>query len=170
VQKSGFIGLLKRQPELALCLIKAMGQHVRGLVALVDDLTLKDVKTRLANWLVQHCPNPDSTEPCAIELTMTKHMLATELGTGSETLSRTLATFRNQHLLSVAGKTITLLCPNKLTQFSGDGSHHPVLRSPGLFGEYAPDLQGHVGDFVGEEDKKRTAARSSRYEPALAGV
>ena len=114
VQKNGFIGLLKRQPELALCVIKTMGQHLRGLVALVDDLTLKDVKTRLANWLVQHCPNPDSTESCAIKLTMTKHMLASELGTVSETLSRMLSKFRRKKIIAVAGKAITVLCPAKL--------------------------------------------------------
>jgi CRP/FNR family transcriptional regulator len=45
---------------------------------------------------------------------MTKRVLAAELGTVSETLSRTLAKFREQKLLTVKGKTIVVLSPAKL--------------------------------------------------------
>ena len=103
--------------ELAMCLLRSMSQHVRILVGLLDDLTLKDVKTRLANWLIQHCPNPDSDKPYSIQLPMSKNMLASELGTASETFSRTLAKLRDLKLLSVEGKAITLLCPIKLAQW-----------------------------------------------------
>ena len=119
VQKADFLALLRRQPELALCLLRSMSQHLSNLVDLLDDLTLKDVKTRLANWLLQHCPNPESYEPYRIELPMTKRVLAAELGTVSETFSRTVAKFRKQRLISVDGNTFTLLCPIKLTQFLG---------------------------------------------------
>ena len=79
------------------------------------NLTLKDVETRLANWLVKRCPDPNSTEPVPIELKGTKRMLAAELGTVSETFSRTLAKFRDQKLLSVKGKILTVLSPAALT-------------------------------------------------------
>ena len=46
---------------------------------------------------------------------MTKRVLAAELGTVSETFSRTLAKFRQQKLLTVKGKTITVLSPAKLS-------------------------------------------------------
>ncbi|MCU0785372.1 MAG: Crp/Fnr family transcriptional regulator [Verrucomicrobia bacterium] len=114
IQKNEFIGLLKRQPELALRMLGAMSQHLRVLVGLLDDLTLKDVETRLANWLVKRCPNPESQTPVRIELTMTKRVLAAELGTVSETFSRTLAKFRQQKLISVKGKTLTVLSPARL--------------------------------------------------------
>ena len=91
-----------------------MSQHLRVLVGLLDDLTLKDVETRLANWLVKRCPNPEAQTPVRIELTMTKRVLAAELGTVSETFSRTLAKFREQKLVSVKGKTLTVLSPAKL--------------------------------------------------------
>ena len=44
----------------------------------------------------------------------TKPLLASELGTSSETFSRALTQFRNQRLLSVDGKTVTVLCPSRL--------------------------------------------------------
>jgi len=80
----------------------------------LEDLTLKDVETRLANWLVKKCPNLQSELPVRIELAMAKRVLAAELGTVSETLSRTLAKFREQKLLTVKGKTIVVLSPAKL--------------------------------------------------------
>jgi CRP/FNR family transcriptional regulator, dissimilatory nitrate respiration regulator len=119
VQKAEFLGILKREPALALCMLRSMSQQLSHLVDLLDDLTLKDVKTRLANWLLQHCPDPESYEPCRIELPMTKRVLAAELGTVSETFSRTVAKFRKQRLISVEGNTFTLLCPIKLTQLFG---------------------------------------------------
>jgi CRP/FNR family transcriptional regulator, dissimilatory nitrate respiration regulator len=116
IQKVEFLALLKRQPDLALCMLRSMSHHLSDLVELLDDLTLKDVKTRLANWLLQHCPDPESYEPYSIQLPMTKRVLAAELGTVSETFSRTVAKFRKQRLISVQGNTFTLLCPIKLTQ------------------------------------------------------
>ncbi|MGH7976269.1 MAG: Crp/Fnr family transcriptional regulator [Limisphaerales bacterium] len=114
VQKDGILALLKRRPELALRMLGAMSLHLRMLVGQLDDLTLKDVETRLANWLVKRCPNPQSDAPMKIELTLTKRMLAAELGTVGETFSRTLAKFRRQQLIAVKGKTITVLSPAKL--------------------------------------------------------
>jgi CRP-like cAMP-binding protein len=116
VPKAEFISLLKRRPELALRMLWSLNGHLHLLVSLLDDLTLKDVKTRLANWLIRHCTDPNSQEPCRIQLPTTKRLLALELGTVSETLSRTLAKFRSQRLLTVDGPTLTLLCPVQLVR------------------------------------------------------
>jgi CRP-like cAMP-binding protein len=114
VQKEGILELLKRQPELALRMLASMSSHLRVLVTQIEDLTVKDVETRLANWLVKRCPAPPGESPVNIELTVTKRVLAAELGTVSETFSRTLAKFRQQRLVSVKGKTLTVLSPAKL--------------------------------------------------------
>ena len=116
VQKAGILALLKRQPELALRMLGSMSSHLRVLVAQLDDLTLKDVETRLANWLVKRCPDPQGGQSVKIELGMTKRTLAAELGTVSETFSRTLAKFRKQSLIRVSGKTITVRSPQRLAK------------------------------------------------------
>jgi CRP/FNR family transcriptional regulator len=116
VQKGGILALLKRQPELALRMLASMSTHLRVLVGQLEDLTLKDVETRLANWLVKRCPDSQSEKPARIELTMTKRVLAAELGTVSETFSRTLAKFREQKLVSVRGRAITVLSPLRLAE------------------------------------------------------
>lgn len=114
VQKLGFLELLRRQPELGLRMLASMSLHLRDLVGQLEDFASKDVETRLANWLIRRCPMPESRDPCTIELTMTKRVLAAELGTVSETFSRTLAKFREQKLLTVNRKAITIHSPLRL--------------------------------------------------------
>ncbi len=115
VGRAGFLTLVGRQPELALRMLSSMSLHLRTLVGQLEDLTLKDVETRLANWLIKRCPDPEGKTPVAIELTVTKRVLAAELGTVSETFSRTLAKLREQGLLSVRARMITVLSPSALT-------------------------------------------------------
>jgi CRP/FNR family transcriptional regulator, dissimilatory nitrate respiration regulator len=131
VQKNEFMALLKTQRELAFRLLKSAGQRVCTLMGLVDDLTLKDATTRLASWLIQHCPDPESCEPQRIRLQMTKHLLALELGLASETLSRTLHKFRAQQLVAVQGRFVTLLCPIRLSEFVRRKLELPITNSTG---------------------------------------
>jgi CRP/FNR family transcriptional regulator, dissimilatory nitrate respiration regulator len=116
VRKDGILELLKQQPELALRMLGSMSSHLRVLVGQLEDLTLKDVETRLTNWLVKRCPNPESEKPVVIQLTMTKRVLAAELGTVGETFSRTMAKLRGQKLLTVKGRTVTVRSPRRLTE------------------------------------------------------
>ena len=114
VPKNEFLDLLRRRPDLALRMLGSMSQHLRVIVGLLDDLTLKDMETRLANWLLKQCPRPVGAHPVEIKLNRTKRVLAAEMGTTSETLSRTLAKFRDQKLLRVKGNTLTVTRPNEL--------------------------------------------------------
>jgi CRP-like cAMP-binding protein len=114
VQKAGFMALLSRQPELGLRMLASMSLHLRSLVGQLEDLTLRDVETRLANWLVKMCPDPHSNRPVSLELKTTKRVLAAELGTVSETFSRTLAKFREQKMIEVKGKRVTIVSPARL--------------------------------------------------------
>lgn len=116
VPKKDFVDLLRRRPELALRMLGSMSQHLRVVVGLLDDLTLKDVETRLVHWLLKRCPQPLPSGSISIQLDRTKRVLAAELGTASETLSRTLAKFRSQKLIKVDGKTISILSPTKLDE------------------------------------------------------
>jgi CRP/FNR family transcriptional regulator, dissimilatory nitrate respiration regulator len=114
VEKAGFLELLRRKPELALRMLASMSQHLRVLVGQIEDLMLKDVETRLANWLIKRCLNRECDQPVPIELKSTKRVLAAELGKVSETFSRTLAKFREQKLIATRGKVVTVLSPVRL--------------------------------------------------------
>ena len=114
VPKADFVELLRRRPELSLRMLGSMSQHLRVIVGLLDDLTLKDIETRLANWLLKHCPQPVNNSAVEIKLDRTKRVLAAEMGITSETLSRTLAKFRDQKLIRVSGRNIIVTQPRKL--------------------------------------------------------
>ncbi len=102
VPKPPFLALIGRRPDLGLRMLGSMSQHLRVLVGLVEDLTLKDVETRFIHWLLKRCP-PEASGEVAVELGRTKRVLAAELGTSSETLSRTFARLRAAKLLAVDG-------------------------------------------------------------------
>lgn len=97
--------LIGRRPDLALRMLGSMSAHLRVLVGMLDDLTLKDVETRLLNWLVKQ---GRAAPGGVIQLPGTKRVLAAELGTSSETLSRTLARLRDAKLITVAARSITV--------------------------------------------------------------
>jgi CRP-like cAMP-binding protein len=111
IPKAPILELIGRRPDLALRMLGSMSAHLRVLVGALDDLTLKDVETRLLNWLVKH---GRGAKDGVIQLPGTKRVLAAELGTSSETLSRTLARLRDQELITVAAKAIHVHVPDRL--------------------------------------------------------
>lgn len=110
IPKIPVLALIGRRPDLALRMLGSMSSHLRVLVSMLDDLTLKDVETRLVNWLVKHSQGRAGS----IALPGTKRVLAAELGTSSETLSRTLAKLRDQKLITVSAKTVSVHDPAAL--------------------------------------------------------
>ena len=114
VPKCEFVELLGRRPELALRMLASMSTHLRVLVGLLEDLQLKDVETRLANWLLHRCTSGENAY--TIELQTTKRVLAAEMGTTSETLSRTFAKFREAGWIDVKARQIAILSRANLEQ------------------------------------------------------
>lgn len=110
IPKAPILDLIGRRPDLAMRMLGAMSAHLRTLVSALEDLTLKDVETRLLNWLLKHGGPGDPV----VRLPGTKRVLAAELGTSGETLSRTLARLRELRLISVSAKTITVNDPAAL--------------------------------------------------------
>ncbi|MDD2763006.1 MAG: Crp/Fnr family transcriptional regulator [Opitutaceae bacterium] len=110
IPKRPILALIGRRPDLALRMLGSMSQHLRVVVGMLDDLTLKDVETRLANWLLKHSQG----RPGPLRLPGTKRVLAAELGTSSETLSRTFAALRERKIIAVASQTITVHDPEAL--------------------------------------------------------
>ena len=106
VPKAPILALVARRPDLALRMLGSMSQHLRVLVGLVEDMTMKDVETRLLNWLLKRCGT--GTGEKTIELGSTKRVLAAELGTSSETLSRTFARLRDDGLLRVTAQELVV--------------------------------------------------------------
>jgi CRP-like cAMP-binding protein len=114
VPKAKFVELLGHRPEILLRVLQSVSRYLELVIGLLDDLVLKDVEARIAGWLLKRCPQPLSNAPAVIKLNRTKRVLAAEMGTTKETLSRTLAKLREQKHLRMKRNMITIAKPLKL--------------------------------------------------------
>lgn len=78
-------------PELALRLLASMSKKLQGVISLVDSLSLRDAKGRLARYLVRLIDKQPAAT-LAVQLPMSKTLLAQHLGLKVETVSRTFRT------------------------------------------------------------------------------
>lgn len=108
VHKAQFRDLVCKKPELALHMLVSMSLHLKHLVQTVHDLKGRQIEARLADWILQQTAAGGGAEG-AFTLPVSKKVLAGQLGVTSETLSRTLARFRNEQAIEVDGPRIRIL-------------------------------------------------------------
>jgi len=109
VNRSRFRDLIRRQPELALHMLGSMSLHLKHLVQSLQDLKGRQIEHRLAEYLMKQSPAAAIGCPVAVDLPVTKKVLAGQLGVTSETLSRTFARFRDEGLVQVQGARIQIV-------------------------------------------------------------
>ncbi|MFH1686920.1 MAG: Crp/Fnr family transcriptional regulator [bacterium] len=120
ISRERFYGVLKRNPDLALNLIGRLSELLRKLTRLVEGLALTDVTTRLAQALVEKL---DSTPNRGETLTLSekKSVLASQIGTIPETLSRSLARLSREGIIKVDRSQITIVDPERLRRAAQNG-------------------------------------------------
>lgn len=103
---AAFQQALLENPRLAINMIVALSQLLRGFATLVDALALREVSARVAKYLLDLAVQSEGE---VLTLEVSKRALAARLGTVSETLSRTLRRFREEGMIEVKGPQIRLL-------------------------------------------------------------
>jgi CRP/FNR family transcriptional regulator, dissimilatory nitrate respiration regulator len=116
IPRHEFMKHQKEHPDLAWRMLASMSQHLHILVSMVENLKLKDVETRFLHWLLRHCPQPLPNHEVEIELGMAKAVLAAELSTRQETLSRIFAKLRDAEHIKIQQNSITITNPQNLQQ------------------------------------------------------
>jgi CRP/FNR family transcriptional regulator, dissimilatory nitrate respiration regulator len=116
ISREGFLDLIRKYPELSLKIMSGYSKRLRQFVAKIEELTLKDMKSRLAHYLLENSFVENGKTVC--HLTHSKKELSSLLGTIPETLSRTLAFFKQQKIVSEKDNTILISDPEKLKLFS----------------------------------------------------
>jgi CRP-like cAMP-binding protein len=112
--KKGFLGLLMNNGNISINMIAGLSKFLRQFANQIEDLTFKDVPSRLARYLMELSHGSRA----AIELPISKSQLASNLGTVSETLSRTLRKLSDDDLISVSGKRVEILDFERLEELS----------------------------------------------------
>jgi CRP/FNR family transcriptional regulator len=107
---AAFLAFVDEHPRTALRMLGQMAGRLRDAVRQLDAVSLRDVQERLARHLVEQVPmSPDEPDtPPTVELDIPKSVLAAELGTVPETLSRALRTLEEQDLIRSAPSEIAL--------------------------------------------------------------
>ena len=108
--KQEFLDLLHLHSQLAINMIAGLSHFLRQFAVQIEDLTFRDVPARLARYLL----NIYDEKLVLISLPVSKTQLASNLGTTSETLSRTFRKLSDDEIISVQGREIEILDTDRL--------------------------------------------------------
>ena len=87
--RDAFIRLVHQDPSLALNMLSILSQRLKRFAALIEDLSLKEVPSRLAAYILYLSQQNKNSDELTLDIS--KAQLAAILGTIPETLSRILA-------------------------------------------------------------------------------
>lgn len=103
---------VRENPDLALSILGSMSLHLRYLVEMVEDLKLNQAQSRVVQWLLRQLDESGeaaNTTRTVLHLPLAKHLLASQLGITSETLSRVFAHLRSLDLVAIDGREVTFI-------------------------------------------------------------
>jgi CRP/FNR family transcriptional regulator len=114
--KEAFIALASTDPALLLNMLAILSKRLRHFADQIEAITLKEVPTRLAAFLLSLAEEQGRRD--RVELHVSKNQLASILGTIPETLSRALSRLTAQGLVTVNGRSIGLVAPERLAELA----------------------------------------------------
>jgi CRP/FNR family transcriptional regulator len=109
--KREFIQLIEKNPQLSVNMIVTLSHYLRRFASLIEELSLKEVSSRIAKYLIDLSlkQSKEGKSLREVELDLSKTQLASKLGTISETLSRTLAKMKGKGVIDVRKNKIFIL-------------------------------------------------------------
>lgn len=113
-----FMSLIKDNPAVAVNMIARLSMLLHHLTRLIQRISLEDVSTRLAGYILSLLPEDETEEDQTIILEEKKMFLASELGTIPETLSRAFARMADEGTISVTGQKITVHDRQRLAEIA----------------------------------------------------
>ncbi len=113
-----FIQLMETNRQLCLRMISGFAKRLRYLNNHIENITLKDVTKRVALFLSDELNKNKKSglNNNTIKLKISKHDLASYLGTIIETLSRTFKRMQDDEIIDVDGKSIKIISEHKLKE------------------------------------------------------
>jgi CRP-like cAMP-binding protein len=118
--KRDFIQLIERNPQLSINMIVSLSDFLRKFASLIEELSLKEVSSRVAKYLIDLSLKSarDGKNPKEVDLDLSKTQLASKLGTISETLSRTLSKMKAKGVIGVNKNKILILSRERLEEMA----------------------------------------------------
>lgn len=117
LEREALVDRIRRDPDLALRLLGGLSMKLRRMVRLVEDLSLRDARARVARYLLSQMPE-GATQ---IRLPASHAVLARLLGLANETLSRTLRGLKAEGVLETVKRgAVQVGDPEALRALAGD--------------------------------------------------
>ncbi len=110
--KNPFLKLVSENPAMPFNMLAFLSRRHRELALQIENIALKEVPERLAGYLLYLLNEQKTSKP--FNLPIPKEQLAYLLGASPETLSRALAKMVDQQIISMHGKSVTVLDKNGL--------------------------------------------------------
>lgn len=118
--RDDFRWLYRHHPEVADAVIQELGRRLRRLVGLVEAVSMKDVRGRVAGWLVEEAGRRGGLrDGAAFTLPVSQEGMARALATSRESVARTLSTFRKEGILAGAGRRVEIVDAGALRRAAG---------------------------------------------------
>ena len=107
--------IVQRYPALAWALIESIARRTRHLVGLVQDLSLRSVKGRLAKLLLEQARAQAGTQD-SVPRMLTQEEMASRLGTVREVVGRALRSLVASDLIALDRHQIVILDAERLAE------------------------------------------------------
>ena len=130
IPRKDFDQYLAMHPNVTIKLTKLIGLRIRKIQSRVEDLVFRDVPARLAHLLSELGKTEGVADKQGIRLKvkLTHQEMANLIGCSRETVSTTMGQFRDNGLIHMDGRTITIVNEKGLSKLLGD-TELPGLRS-----------------------------------------
>ncbi|WP_447979960.1 Crp/Fnr family transcriptional regulator [Candidatus Nitrospira bockiana] len=118
IHREDFDRYLHEHPDMTVKLTKLIGLRLRKIQSRVEDLVFRDVPARLAHVLLELGKTEGIPDGASIRIRakLTHQELANLIGCTRETVSNTLSQFREQGVIRIDGRSITILDAARLSQ------------------------------------------------------
>ena len=106
IPKEKFLELIYKEPEISLKMLAGFAKRLKSLINQIEDISSKEVVNRLAKYLVKEVQNAGTGElpEPIIKLSIPKSVIASYLGTITETLSRSFRKLENEGIINMLGE------------------------------------------------------------------
>lgn len=120
MQSEDFLALIRRQPEVALQVMKILAERLRAAEEEIADLAFRDVPGRLASLLLRLAQAYGDVGPAGrrLALRLTHQDMAAMIGSTRETVTAILNRFRDDGLITVDRRQIVICDQDGLKRLS----------------------------------------------------
>lgn len=116
-----FVNLITNNPLLTMNILAVLSMRLREFTIQIENLSLKEIPGRIAAYLLELSEEQGDRD--IVKLNVSKLQLASILGTGPESLSRTLGNMKSRKLIEEEGTTIRLIDRDELEELAENGKN-----------------------------------------------